>query len=125
MAAAGILLWSYMVYILQKLFTYKVILDDDHMEIHKLDSVLTVRFEDIIHIHRKRSVCYIIDRVMDDGEYYIRGVKPPMKYSQGIKKVKIRFSRLPALQRAYVENYQDIVKTIISKVKLDSITVNK
>jgi hypothetical protein len=121
MAACGILLCSYTIYILQILFTYKVILDDDYMEIHRLDCIFTIKFDDIVDIYERRNACYIIDRVIEDGESYIRGTKPLEKYSTGMDKVKVNLSKLPVLQKAYIENYQDMVSNVFSKTGLNHI----
>lgn len=119
MAAFGLLLCSYTVFILQKLFTYRVKLDDSQLEIHRLDTTYIIRFQDIIDIYERRNAIYIIDRVLEDGEYYIRGTKPHRKYSKDTGNVKVNLSKLPVLQKAYIENYQELVIKIFEKSGLN------
>lgn len=114
LAAAGILLCSYTIYILQKFFTYKVVLQEDRVEIHKLDNVQSIMYEDIVNLYQKGRAFYIIDRIMKNGEYYLRGTAN-LKYSGNEDKVSINLLRLPVIQSSYIENYEDAVKVITER----------
>lgn len=115
LAAAGILLCAYTVYLLQKFFTYKAVINDDSIEIHSFKGSIAIRFDDIIEICERRNACYIIDKVMQDGKYYIRGTVPPVEYSGGMDKVKINLAKLPVVQRAFFDNYEEMSETLMNK----------
>jgi hypothetical protein len=116
MVIAGLVLCSYTIFLLQKFFSYRVVVYHDYIEIYRFDKVIRINFIDIVDIYQKRNACYIIDRVMKDGNYYIRGTNDVDKISSEKDKVSISIFKLPVLQRAYIDNYDELIQHIYSKI---------
>lgn len=115
------LVCSCTIYIYQRLFNYKVLIQDDHMEIWDFNKKIFIRYGDIIDIKVSRSASYIIDRIMVDGKYYIRGT---LKSAEGSVERDLFFDcrKLPVLQRAYVSNYHQMIQDVLSKCGIEGHT---
>lgn len=111
----SILSCSYTIYLMQKAFSYKVLVNDDFIQIIESDHTFTIKYEDIIEIIEKRNACYLIDRINIENEYYIRGTKPALKCSEVVDSVNINRSKIAVLRRNYVENYHELINHISSK----------
>jgi hypothetical protein len=109
----GSFLCAYLIYLLQKIFLYKIVVYDDYMEINTPGSSVCIRYEDILDIQFKRNACYIVDRIDVDGDYYIRGTDK--KLGNNIKEVEIAAGKLPVLQRPFLTDYNELVEYIIYK----------
>lgn len=112
----GLILCSCMIFILQKFFLYRVVVYDEFMEIHRFDKTISLRFHDIIDIYQRKNACYIIDQVMKDGKYFIRGTNDDAKLYNETDKICISIFKLPVLQRAYIDNYDELIQYICSKI---------
>jgi hypothetical protein len=113
---AGSILCSYQIFILQKQCSYRIIVKDDFLEISFFDNIKSIAYKDIVDFKLKRNACYIIDKYQVDGEYFVRGTKPLLKYSSNNQEVKINTFKLPVIQKYFLENYDELIKALICKL---------
>lgn len=113
MIIAGALICSIVIYILQKYFTYSVTIYDEYLEMRMFDVVRRVRYGDIIELREKRNALYIIDWVEHDGRRAIRGAGTDACNMEG--SVEIDISRVLALQRAYIGDYDGLIDRLYEK----------
>lgn len=111
-AIISLLICSYIIFLLQRFFSYRILISDDVIQIIEYGNVLTIRFEDILEVHERKNACYIIDRIKTGDEYYIRGTKTPVRYKDVVDELKINVFKLPVIRRAYLKNYYDLIDTL-------------
>ena len=113
-AIISLLICSYIIFLLQRIFSYSIFICDDVIRIMEYGNVLTIKFGDILQIHERKNACYIIDRIKIGDEYYIRGTKPLLRYTDADEELKINIFKVPVIRRAYLKSYYDLIDNIIN-----------
>lgn len=115
---ASAVLSLYTIYILYKLFSYKVVIYDEFMEIRNGGRQLKIRYDDIIDVKIEKDACYIIDKFSINRELIIRTTEPPVKYDpHKCEIIRVNTRKLSVLQKAYLADYKHLIDCILDKCR--------
>lgn len=108
----------YSIVILIRLFSYRVAITDQFIKIYDFNKTICIYYQNIIDIKISGSVCYIIDRISADGNFFVRGTNIAPRYSRD-SSISINAARVPSIRRAYLEGYNEIIETLLLKCGME------
>lgn len=115
MIPIGALICSYMLYMLQKFFTYSVTLYEDHMIINNMGRLTVIKYIDIFELKEKGSACYIVDEIENEGKIYIRGTDICVENAQSTDDIAINIKDITVLQKAFIGNYDELINELFAR----------
>lgn len=115
MIPIGAFVCSYIIYLLQKIFTYSAELKEECIVINNGDAVVSIKYEDILKLYEKGSACYIIDSVEIDGIKKVRGTNIAAHEDLKLEEIMVDTDEVPVLQKAFIENYDELIDMLFEK----------